>query len=320
MTKIVAHITFCCFLLLACSCLWADSSPKCFDHFVGNSLPFEIYNKDDWSTKYIESLEEGRESPDDEPFIKPADQVSVAPLCNGNFIATWTYQHHRFPVPLTGRIFDSKFSAVHNDFPISEKHGLEEWEHSVSTLYDDGFVVTWKTWKTLARKEIQLRGRIFDNSGKPKGRSFDIYRQGTNNGGYVYGLPNGGFVVVWSNSKSGLISDLYNGAALLRVFDKKGIPRSKEIIVESHPQDESCLLKPRGYITRNGDINVFMICQSAGFDQSHFFHSARSFNDVGKPLTGVLRGKDMLQLQGFSYLKEQYLYERLGLKTETKVP
>lgn len=306
MKRIFFHIAFCVALFFSVNCFGADSPSRCFDRFVNYYLPFEIFALDDWSVKYIKPLEEGYGSPTyGSPFIEYADQVFVSPLCNDNFVVVWSFSHHKFPMPLTGRIFNSEFRTVFNDFPITEKSETENWEHSVSTLYDNGFVVSWKTWKTRARKEIKLRGRIFDNAGKPKGNSFDIYTRGTNNGGYVYGLPGGVFVVVWSNNSG----DLYKGAALLRIFDKRGVPRTKGIIVEPDPEDKSCLLKPRAYITKEGNINIFMVCQSTRFDQNYFFHSARSFNEVGKPLTGVLSGEDIISIEGFEYLKEEYLDE-----------
>jgi hypothetical protein len=273
------HVAFCISLLFSINCYSADLSSKCFDRFVNFDLPFEIYGEDSWYIKAIQPLKEGYESSTDGVlFIEKADQVSVAPLCNGNFVAVWTFSHAKFPVPLTGRIFNSQFKTVCADFFISGKSETEDWEHSVSALYDDGFVVTWKTWKTRARKEIKLRARIFDNAGKPRGEPFDIYSVGVNNGCLVYGLPKGGFVVVWHNFDN---FGEHIGKALLRVFDKKGIPKTEGVPIAL--DNKECTLKPKGYISKAGNINIFMTCQT--------HHSARSFNEEGKALTGVLVGE-----------------------------
>jgi hypothetical protein len=308
MTVKLVHIAVCMSLLFSINCYSASLPSKCFDHFAHGDLPFEIYAEGyENCKKDIQPFQnEYGLSTNSIPFIDCADEVTVAPLCNGNFIAVWKFSHHRFPVPLTGRIFDSNFKTLYADFPISEKSETEDWEHSVSTLYDDGFVVTWKTRKTTARKEIKLRGRIFDNVGNPRGKSFDIYSTGRNNGCFVYGLPKGGFVVVWNNSKDKNSA----GSALLRIFDVNGKPRTKEIIVASESDDKDCLLKPRGYITKNGNINVFMTCQSQAFDKEYFFHSARGFTEAGKPLTSVLMGDGIQSLEGYSNLREQHIKQK----------
>ena len=155
MTIKLAHIAVCISLFISINCYGADSPLACFDRFANFDLPFEIYAEDTWPSckKFIQPLESNFGlSTNGVPFIECADEVTVAPLCNGNFITVWKFSHHRFPIPLTGRIFDSNFKTLYADFPISENNELEEWEHSVGTLYDGGFVVTWKTWKSSSRK------------------------------------------------------------------------------------------------------------------------------------------------------------------------
>jgi uncharacterized protein len=296
-------------------CGSAGLSSKCFERLAHKSLPFEIYRDSLWSLckYYIQPLQkEYGLSTAAIPFFECADEVNVAALCNGNFVATWKYSSDRFPVSLTGRIFDSNFRTVHGDFPISDSSGqLDEWEHSLSTLYDGGFVVTWKTWKTNARKEMKLRCRMFENTSKPKGRSFDIYSKGDNNGDFVYGMPTGGFFVVWNN-----LDRNSGGSVLLRIYDGTGKPITGEIMVESfwrHIDDKTvvraksdCLLKPHAYITKRAIINIFMTCPGE-FDPKNFFRSARSYTGTGKPLTDVLTGPDMKSLEGYRFLREQLI-------------
>ena len=274
-------------IIFAINCYSADNPSKCFNRAANLDLPFEIFhNKEDYrsSSYYMYHIRPYGLSTNGVPFIKTASEVNVAPLCNGNFVAVWEFTDVHHLIPLTGRIFDSKFKTVFADFPISEKSETEDWEHSVSTLYDDGFVVTWKTWKTRARREIILRGRIFDNAGKPKGKSFDIYSIGSNGGCIVFGLPKGGFAAIWRNIRR--IGGSNKGAVMLRIFDEKGVPRTKGIVVQADPPDpeyENCLLSPRGgYISEKGNIKVFMTCES--------HDSARYYNVEGKPLTEVLTG------------------------------
>jgi uncharacterized protein YecT (DUF1311 family) len=277
---------------------------NCFNHLLNVELPFKIYWKEfGQSSHFIQARDEMYGfSTKAVPFIERAEKPSVAPLCNGNYITIWAYSHERFPVPLTGRIFDVNFKSLSEDFPISENNNLEKWEYSVSPLYNYGFVVTWKTWKTATGKGIKLRGRIFDDKGKPTGQSFDIYAKGDNNGGYVYGLANGNFVVVWQNSDEG---------ALLRIFDKRGKPITKGIIIDT--DSSQCMVKPRAYLTKDDKIIVFTTCQSSGFDRKTFFHSARVFDYMGKPMTDVLLDERIKSLDGYNYLVEQYVKEKAEL-------
>lgn len=97
------------------------------------------------------------------------------------------------------------------------------------------------------------------------------------------------------------------------IFDKHGKPKTKEIIIASDPEDKSCLLKPRAYITKDGIINVFMTCQSSRYVREYFFHSARSFTEKGKPLTDILIGPEIQSLEGYKKLLEQYVREEASL-------
>ena len=305
--KLISIFLFIYFSSYCCNA--ADSSGACFERIGNAELPFEIYHERIYGcSKFIQPFESKFGlSGSGTPFIKCADETTVSPLCNGTFIAVWKFSHHSHPISLTGRIIDNKFNVKREDILISDNSKLEEWEHSVSTLFDGGFVVTWKTWRTNSRKEIKLRGRIFDISGNPLGPSFDVsYSNGNNNGGFVYGLPDGKFVVVWHNSRAG---------ALLRIFDKNGKPQTKEILIASDLVDKfnkdfRCMLKPRAYITKDGGINVFMTCQSQRYVERIFFKLARSFNETGNPTSSILEGEDIRSLEGYRELLERYVKER----------
>jgi hypothetical protein len=141
MTRKFVYLLFFFSIVFSMNCYSADNPSKCFNRLANSDLPFEIYNKEGYGSHWY--IRPYGSTTDGVPFIETADEVNFAPLCNGNFVVIWNFSHDKFPVPLTGRIVNSKFKTIGTDFSISEKSETENWQHSVSSLYDDGFIVTW---------------------------------------------------------------------------------------------------------------------------------------------------------------------------------
>jgi len=229
----------------------------------------------------------------------------AAPLCDQNYVAIWLFDDLRGyrQIPVSGRIFNKHQKAISKEFPIYEFSRLDGWEPSVAPLFDNGFVVTWKQWKTNKKIETKIRARIFESSGLPRSHSFDVsHSTGSHNGPVVRGLPNGAFVVSWNRFKVG---------TYLKIFDRYGKPKTNEILVATDRDvplgDPYCGHNSYVYVTDSGTINIFMSCQFRAFEKDKNFDCARSFDSNGKPLTNKLTDKQLTNLKGYKILAERYV-------------
>jgi len=285
------------FLLYFANTCWASD---CFKNIENADLPFEIYYGRH-GIYLIQDKVKNNPSKKESPFLEYND-VKIIQLCDQNFVAVWSYSDYRSKIPLTGRIFDKQQRTLSKDFPISESFN-DGWEHSVATLYDKGFVVTWKTGKnrkTGKGVDYIIRAKIFESSGKPRGNSFAVDKsKGSQGGAVVKGLPNGDFVVVWNR---------FNIGTYMKIFSQKGKAKTKDILVISDSDNTPyCGQSPHIYITDSGNINIFMSCDFHGVDEKYLFDCARSFDLNGKPLTSKLTDEQMVKLAGYRILVEQYV-------------
>lgn len=229
----------------------------------------------------------------------------ATPLCNRYYVGIWLFDDlpgYR-QIPVTGRIFDKDQKAISKEFQIYEFSRLDGWQPSVAPLFDKGFVVTWKQWKTNKKIETKIRARIFETSGLPRCHSFDVsHSTGSHARPVVRGLPNGAFVVLWNRFKVG---------TYLKIFDRYGKPKTNEILVATDRDvplgDPYCGQNSHVYVTDSGTINIFMSCQSRAFEKDNNFKFARSFDSNGKPLTNKLTDNQLTNLEGYKILAERYV-------------
>jgi hypothetical protein len=173
------------------------------------------------------------------------------------------------------------------------------WEYAVAALREGGFVVSWKAFagKNHRTSGIRIRARIFNSQGESSTGSINVSSSpGEHARARVYGLPDGGFVALWS---------LFNKGALLRVFDSKGIPATPETLVVN----EEDLLVPYGYVAKSGSINVFL---RPFYDHGHKtpFRYARSYDRSGRPLTDVLKNEEIFAVDGYQIATELVVREK----------
>lgn len=256
----------------------ADTSQACFQRLRGFQLPFEFY---------IGATKDKDTHVQRPPVPSYGADVHIAPLCNGNVIAVWLPRSYgRSAAYLTGRIFDSEFKAVTADFRITE-NDESQWEHSLSTLYDRNFVVTWKT---NSDGGTTIRARIFSSSGAPRGPSFDVSLSPNQNArAKVMGLANKGFIVAWAS--------IQRQGVVFRRFENTGRPKSSEVLVAKY-HDQWKWLVPYPWVTDDGSISIFMR-QFYASRQQEPFNYGRRYDVHGEPLTEVLTGPAMSQLVGY---------------------
>ena len=157
---------------------------------------------------------------------------AMSALANGRFITTWTSSgQDDSGTGIYGQISDAKGTPIGGEFLINELSsvvgGSGQYESSVSTLADGGFVVTWYDNSPHdhsvhpGSSYSDIYGRRFDAAGQTVGDEFMVNTYTTN---YQYnpdvtGLKDGGFVVTWRDD-SGQGGHSYEVRA--QVFDAAG--------------------------------------------------------------------------------------------------
>ena len=311
MTKKIL-ITLCLSFIISSNSVAADSASECFDRLANTDLPFEIYREYGDHRVFFQPVGSTFGLSDKGlPFVPDTDamgtsEISVAPLCDGNYITVRRYSHHNFPIPLTGRIIGKDYMPLGTDFLISDSEPSDDGELAVATIYPKGFVVTWRTRVgRFSEMKTRIKGRLFDQFGKPYSHSFDISTSsGPNGHAIVRGLPSGGFVVLWNR---------FQERAYFRVFDDNGRPKTKEVAVGEF------LLVPRPctpYLwistTKEGVIDVFINCYGDKPDKTSPFDFAQRFDSNGRSLTGKVTGLEMQNLPGYKHALNQYVKDRAG--------
>ncbi len=303
-----------------CLCNASDSSKACFDRMGNADLPFDVYfevpNSLGGNRVFLQKPKTPNDvtelSDDAISFINPVSEIQFARLCDGNFIVVWKYEHERFPVPLSGRIFNSEFKVLRDNILISKSDAEDEWEVSVSPIYDGGFVVTWKAWepydKPEQKRDIKIMGRVFESSGMTRGSSFNVSTmRGNNFRANVKGLPEGGFIVSWGR---------FNDGIYVRFFDSFGKPRTEQILVASWPNPqkelECGIFQPYPYITGKGMINIFMRCSTISLYRE-FIVYARTYDSDGKPVTDKVKGETIKTFEGYSQVVEEIVHPQVKI-------
>lgn len=233
-------------------------------------------------------------------------EKQLATLCDGTMVATWLLYDMASPPFITGRIYNSQFQPITDEFKITESDG-NHWEHSLTPLQAGGFVITWKSEVQpveMADDEnfnIAIFARVFSRLGKPQTDPMKVsLTEGLNTRATAYGLPGGGFAVVWVRASRNERQGVY-----LRIFDSSGAPKTQEVFVahlksSSFPGDITAL----GFVTQEGKINLFL------HEEGTVFALARSFDSDGNPLTKILEGDEMKGLAGYESAWGNYLRAR----------
>jgi len=124
----------------------------------------------------------------------PQEDVEVAALADGGFVAIWVRPY------LRGQVFDADGNASGSEFQIA---GTSEWSY-VSGLEGGGFVVAWsdtsQTGADTSGKAVRVQ--IYDGDGATVGSNIlvNTTTAGNQTVSNVTGLTDGGFIVGWVDS------------------------------------------------------------------------------------------------------------------------
>ncbi|MBL4645600.1 MAG: hypothetical protein JKY99_03985, partial [Rhizobiales bacterium] len=113
----------------------------------------------------------------------------------------------------------------------------DQWDPSIASLSDGGFVVTWTDSSQSDGSSHAVRGRVFDANGVQSGSEFQVntYSSSLQYDPFVTGLVDGGFVVSWSSrnqdgSDDGIFAQRYDasGARVGPEFQINGYTSNKQ--------------------------------------------------------------------------------------------
>lgn len=160
---------------------------------------------------------------------------SVAADGGGDFLGVWegddTFGGDRY---LSGRAFDPNGVPRGAAFPIDSSSPIESYDlrPQIAAFGEGKFVVTWQDYVDY---ELQVVGRIFDESGNPTSGQFAVSQSPEDTNRYPDVAGSGDeFVVVWEHSKVG-------GAGVLlhaRRFDSGGDPIGEEFQISESSSGE----------------------------------------------------------------------------------
>jgi len=123
----------------------------------------------------------------------------VTGLNGGGFVVTWSsYGQDGDAYGIYGQLFDDTGTTVGTEFSVNTYTTLYQYQSSVTSLSDGGFVVTWSS-KDQDGSDYGIYGQRFDAAGETVGDEFVVNTtvDGAQTSSDVTGLDGGGFVVTW---------------------------------------------------------------------------------------------------------------------------
>ena len=124
-------------------------------------------------------------------------EVSLAGLNDGGFIATW-HSAHNGGLGIFGQRYDAAGVKVEEEFQVSTHQPIGQSYSSVTNLEDGGFFVTWISDDSSSQG---VYGQQFDADSNKVGDTIQIntHTEQSQKSPSVVGLNNGGFVVTWDS-------------------------------------------------------------------------------------------------------------------------
>ncbi|HEU0099279.1 MAG TPA: cadherin domain-containing protein [Allosphingosinicella sp.] len=162
---------------------------------------------------------------------------SVTSLAGGGFVATWTLGSGQ-QADIYAQVFDPSGAKSGGQFRVNTTTSLNQDYSSVTQISGGRFVVTWMSAVSLTTNDTEIRARIFSANGTPIGNDFAVSTTridpdfGTPAGPTqpnVEDLPNGGFVITWTNSAGNYIWTSIRG----QYFDSNGNRVGSEVLVST---------------------------------------------------------------------------------------
>ena len=122
------------------------------------------------------------------------------------------------------------------EFQVNATSAASQWDPSVATFGDGGFVVVWESGGGQDGSESGVFGQRFDPDGKPAGGEFQVnsYTAGSQEEPCVAAFADGRFVVVWTSEDG---QDGSEEGVFGRRYDANGNPAGGAFQVNSFTDD-----------------------------------------------------------------------------------
>jgi subtilisin-like proprotein convertase family protein len=175
---------------------------------------------------------------------------SIAALDNGEFVVVWqSEEQDGSSYGVYGQRYDNLGDSIGEEFLVNTHTSNYQGGASISTLSDGGFIITWSSLEQDGSGS-GIYGQRYDNQGDPVGDEFQVntYTDGSQKGGAVAGLVDGGFVIAWE-------SESQNGGVYGQQYDSNSQPVGNEFeistgvrMVDTQHAPEITALPDGGYI------------------------------------------------------------------------
>lgn len=161
----------------------------------------------------------------------------IVGLADGGFVATWRTTDTLADgsgQAVKAQIFDAAGVRVGSEFLVNSQTAGNQYDPSITALAGGGFVVTW--YNADAAQDAgggAVKGQVFSAAGAKLGTEFLVNSQGADiqREAVVTALPDGGFMVVWTNYHSG--QDGSSFAIKAQAFDASGAKVGGEMLVNT---------------------------------------------------------------------------------------
>jgi Ca2+-binding RTX toxin-like protein len=205
----------------------------------------------------------------------------VSGLSGGGFVVTW--MSAGFPLSVHAQAFDSAGNKVGGEINESDGFNTQGWPE-VAGLTDGGFALTWRERTASAQDpngDFPVKVQLFNADGSARGAAATVNSGNTGLGGSlsfndeasIAGLPNGGFVIAWTDKSGAFAGDTSGKAILAQRFDATGAKTGGPLLVNT---------------TAGGDqVNAHVVALSGGGfaitwnDDQQFVGRAQIFDSSG---------------------------------------
>ncbi|CCQ75230.1 VCBS domain-containing protein [Magnetospira sp. QH-2] len=157
----------------------------------------------------------------------------ITTLADGSYVVTWETPDEG-GTDIVVRLFDANGDPMDEEFTVGTYHANYQSDTEVTSLADDGFVVTWTTSANPGdTSDYGLAGQRYDSLGNAVGGEFLINTatEGVQRNHQTESFDDGGFVVTWQSS-SAPGDDSWDGISGQR-FDADGNKIGTEFLVNT---------------------------------------------------------------------------------------
>ena len=240
---------------------------------------------------------------------------STTALADGGFVIAWASSNQDgSSTGIYAQRYDSDGNTLDNEFQVNTYTANSQYEPSITTLNNGGFVVTW--FSEYQDGSEGVFAQIYSANGVVVGGEFQInsYTNDDQSRPEITALSDGGFVVVWHS----YLQDGSGRGVFAQVFDSAGATVGSEFIINTYTSKDQYY--PQVDALSNGGFVVTWASdeQDGSFDGvfAQIFQPINN-TDVGNDSINGDEGDDTLILGG-SY-SDYTIGATMGISTDGTV-